>query len=59
MPFVHKLDHFDPWMPPNIPAQAVQKIIADSLDEFSNYPVSTKVNKTLNDFTELLVPLKD
>jgi len=58
MPVVLKPEHFNAWMDPNTSGQSVQEIIADSLNEFSSYPVSTRVNNTRNDFPELLVPLK-
>jgi putative SOS response-associated peptidase YedK len=55
MPVVLKPEHFDAWLEPNTPEQAVQEIIADSLNEFASAPVSTKVNNTRNDFPELLI----
>lgn len=58
MPVVLKPEHFDVWLDPNTPEQAVQEIIADSRNEFDSYPVSIRVNNTRNDFPELLVPLK-
>ena len=58
MPVVLKPEHFDAWLEPNTSGQAVQEIIADSLNEFASYPVSAKVNNTRNDFPELLIPLK-
>ena len=58
MPVVLKPEHFDAWLDPITPGPTVQEIIADSRNDFDNYPVSTRVNNTRNDFPELLVPLK-
>jgi putative SOS response-associated peptidase YedK len=58
MPVVLKPEHFDAWRDLITPGPTVQEIIADSRNDFDNYPVSTRVNNTRNDFPELLVPLK-
>jgi len=58
MPVVLKPEHFDAWLDPNTPGTTVREIIADSQSEFNNYPVSTRVNNTRNDFPELLASLK-
>ena len=57
MPVVLKPEHFNAWMDPKSPGQAVKEIIADSHMDFISYPVSTKVNNTRNDFQDLLEPL--
>ena len=57
MPVVLKPENFEAWMDLKTPGPAGQKIIADSLNKFASYPVSTKVNNARNDFADLLEPL--
>jgi putative SOS response-associated peptidase YedK len=57
MPVVLKPEHFHAWLDSNTPRPDVQEIIADSLNEFDSYPVSTKVNNAHNEFPDLLEPL--
>jgi putative SOS response-associated peptidase YedK len=57
MPVVLKPDHFAAWLDPKTHGQEVQDALSDALTGFLNYPVSTKVNNTRNDFPGLLEPL--
>ena len=57
MPVVLKQEHYDAWVDPKTSRQRVQELISDALDGFTDYPVSTEVNNTRNDFPELLVTL--
>jgi len=58
MPVVLKPEHFDAWLDPNTAEETVQEIIANSLNEFASYPVSTRINNVRKESRNCSCPSK-
>ena len=54
MPVVLKPEQQAAWLDPATPADGVQALIANAREDLEDYPVSTRVNNTRNDFPELM-----